>query len=202
MTVKKHTPSGAQNSTSARTKTTPPKGKAEGSKGAAAETPDKAAIAYAQTAYEAALAHYYANQGEPFALSRLAVVYGETNPGDFHMVVTLPGVLNEAVSEAEARDAVKDAELLARTLEHEGCPDAFKSAFGSIFTEHILSGSDVTYTTPAVVRVMLPLALLDRWRLHDGTGMTETEILVTLSSDLVDDEVGRDVRRGLVPGRV
>lgn len=54
---------------------------------------------------------------------------------------------------------MKDAELLARTLEHPGCTEAFSKAFGTIFTEHILDGSDVSWTTPAVVRVMLSLGM-------------------------------------------
>lgn len=159
--------------------------------------PDQAAVDYAQTAYNAAVKHYYANKDDAFALSRLAVVYGERKPGDFHMVVTLPDVLTGHVNESEAREAVKDAELLARTLEHPDCPDAFKTAFGSIFTEHILDGSDVSYTTPTIVRLMLPLALLERWSVADASGMTETAILITLSSELVGDAVDVDVRKSL-----
>jgi hypothetical protein len=111
--------------------------------------------------------------------------------------VTLPGAVNEATSEAEAREAVRDAELLARTLEHSKCPDAFKTAFGAIFTEHLLDGSDVTYTTPAVVRVMLPLVLLEQWCYRDASGITPTKILITLSCELVGDEIVEDVRAGL-----
>lgn len=210
MTTKKNTPSGAQRSTSARTKKRPaapsrPKREGKGSASdkliaeqkAQAEQFKTEAIAYAKTAYDAALAHYEANHNNPFALSRLAVVYDETQPGDVHMVVTLPGVVNENVSEDEARDAIRDAELLARTLEHEGCTEGFRKAFGVIFTEHVLDGSDVTWTTPAVMRVMLPLALLQQWRYHDGSGITPAEILITLSSELVSDEVSEDVRRSL-----
>lgn len=156
------------------------------------------ALRYAQKAYTAALAHFEKYHGHPLALSRLAVVYGETKPGDLHMVVTLPGVLGEHVSEAEALEAIRDAELLARTLEHPDCPDAFKTAFGAIFAEHILDGSDVSFTTPTVVRVMLPLALLEQWRESDGSGVPPTEILITLSSEIVGDEASEDVRRSLM----
>lgn len=159
------------------------------------------AQAFAAEVYGAALEHYMQHESDPFWRSRFAFVSGETKPGDFHMVVTLPGLVDgKNTTEEQAREVVKDAELLARTLEHPDCGDAFKSAFASIFTEHILDGSEVSYTTPTVVRVMLPLALLEQWRTHDGSGITPTEILITLSSDLVDDEAGRDVRRGLVPG--
>lgn len=158
----------------------------------------QAALDYAGKAYTAALAHYAASEGDAFARSRLAVVYGEQAPGDLNIVVTLPGVVDgKDVTEAQAREVVKDAELLARTLEHPDCPDAFKTAFGAIFAEHILDGSEVGYETPAVVRVMLPLALLEQWRHHDGSGVTPTEILITLSSELVGDEVDRDVRASL-----
>jgi hypothetical protein len=180
------------------------KGKAAGSKGkltaeqkAQAEQFKKNAVAYAKTAYDAALAHYEANQGNPFTLSRLAVVYEESKPGDLHMVVTLPNVVNKATSEAEARQLVKDAELIARTLEHEGCTEAFEKACEVIYTEHILQGSDVSWTTPAVLRVMLPLALLNQWREHDGSGVPPLEIIQTLSCELVPDEVDREVRASL-----
>ncbi|MET0623704.1 MAG: hypothetical protein ABW250_12040 [Pyrinomonadaceae bacterium] len=164
---------------------------------AEAEAFKREAVEYAQTAYAAALAHYEANLADPFALSRLAVVYDETQPGDVHMVVTLPSVVNENVSADEARDAIRDAELLARTLEHEGCTEGFRKAFGVIFTEHVLDGSDVTWTTPTVMRVMLPLALLQQWRYRNGSGITPAEILITLSSELVSDEVSENVRRSL-----
>ena len=176
------------------------KGMAEGSKQkltAEQAAHDADAIAYAKKAYDAALAHYYANKDDAFALSRLAVVYDEQQPGDVHMVVTLPGVLSQHLSEPEAREAIRNAELLARTLEHPDCTDAFKRAFGLILTEHILDGSAVDWTTPTVVRVMLPLALFQWWSVADARGMTETDILITLSSELVSDEVDRDVRKSL-----
>jgi hypothetical protein len=142
--------------------------------------------------------HYHANHAAPFALSRLAVVYEEPKPGDVHMVVTLPGVADGKIITAEqARGAIKDAELLARTLEHEGCPDAFKMAFGAIFAEHILDRSDVSWTTPEVVRVMLPLTLFKLWKEHDGSADEPVGILLTLSCELVSDEVDRDVRASL-----
>lgn len=158
------------------------------------------ALRYAQKAYTAALNHFEKFHANPLALSRLAVVYGDEKPGDLHIIVTLPGVINKAVSEAEAYEAVKDAELLARTLEHPDCPEAFKSAFGAIYTEHILDGSEVDWTTPAAVRVMLPLALLRQWEYHDGSGITPTDILVTLSSSsvLVGDELSEAVRASLL----
>jgi hypothetical protein len=155
------------------------------------------AVAYARSAFDAALGHFESHHADPFALSRLAVVYGETKPGDVHMVVTLPGAVNKNVTEAEAYEAVKDAELLARTLEHEGCGEAFTKAFGVIYTEHILDGSDVSWTTPTVVRVMLPLLLLEQWSRHDGAGLTPRDILITLSNELVSEEVATAVRASL-----
>ncbi|MDT5268306.1 MAG: hypothetical protein QOH49_492 [Acidobacteriota bacterium] len=166
--------------------------------GAESDSARAAAHVYAQRAYDAARDHYHAHQGDMFALSRLAVVYEESKPGDVHMVVTLPGVVDvKTINEAQAREAIKDAELLARTLEHEGCPDAFKTAFGAIFAEHILDGSDVSWTTPEVVRVMLPLTLFKLWKEHDGSADEPVDIPLTLSSELVSDEVDRDVRASL-----
>lgn len=163
-----------------------------------AEEHKKGAHEYASKAYSAALEHYTANIGDPFALSRLAVIYDETGPSDLHIIVTLPNVIDgEGVTEKDARGAVADAELLARTLEHHACPDAFKTAFGAIFAEHILDGSDVSVMSPQLVRVALPLVLLDRWRDHDGAGVTETEILVTLSSELVPDDAAEEIRRSI-----
>jgi hypothetical protein len=155
-----------------------------------------AAVAYARKAYDAALAHYEANSADSFALSRLAVVFGEQKPGDFNIIVTLPGSLrDESVQDILLRDWVKTAELLARTLEHPQCSEAFADAFGSIYTEHMLADSSVSWTTPAVVRVMLPLVMLAT---SEGADVpVALDILTTLSSDLVDDDVDREVRASL-----
>jgi hypothetical protein len=191
------------------TKKTGRKGKAGGSKRkltaeqtaqieAEAEAFKQKAHDYATKAYTAGVDHFVKYHADPFALSRLAVVYEEWKPGDVHMVVTLPGVADGKIITAEqAREAINDAELLARTLEHEGCTEAFKKAFGAIFTEHILDGSDVSWTTPAVMRVMLPLALFNFWKEHNGSADESVDILKTLSCELVSDEVDRDVRASL-----
>lgn len=163
---------------------------------AEAEQFKAAAVAYARKAYDAALAHYEANHTDPFALSRLPVIYGETDPEDFHIIVTLPGYLrDESVQDILLRDWVKTTELITRTLEHPECSESFRDAFGSIFTEHMLEGSGVSWTTPAVVRVMLPLAMLAT---SSGADVpVALDILTTLSSDLVDNDVDREVRKSL-----
>lgn len=154
------------------------------------------AVAYARQAYDAALAHYEANHKDAFALSRLAVVYGETDPEDFHIIVTLPGYLrDESVKDILLRDWVKTAELIARTLEHPECTEAFRDAFRSIFAEHMLDKSGIGQMTPAVVRVMLPLVMLAT---SSGADVpVALDILTTLTSDLVDDNVDREVRKSL-----
>lgn len=167
---------------------------------AEAEEFKRRAHVYAQRAYDTALGYFESYNNDPLALSRLPVVYDAAQPGDFHMVVTLTGVVNEAVSGAEAREAVADAELLARTLEHPKCTEAFTDALGAILTEHIFDGSDVSWTTPAVLRIALPLALLIQRKHRDAKGMTPTEILVTLSDTLVSREVAEEVRRSLGKG--
>ena len=178
------------------------KGKAEGSNGKTgqpAETPDKAATNYAQRAYDAALAHFEANQRSPFALSRLAVIYGESKPGDFNMVVTLPGSWRDlAVSDEALHAWAAHVEMLCRTLEHPNCSDAFRGAFNAVFTDNILADSRASWTTPAVVRVMLPLALMDMVLRCDGVPEDMLAILQTLREELNDDEMADAVRESVV----
>lgn len=99
---------------------------------------------------------------------------------------------------------MNDAELLARTLQHPDSGEAFREAFGSIFTEHLLEGSGVSWTTPAVVRVMLPLVMLEAAECEKHVE-TEAEkaldILKTLASNIVDDETGEAIRAGLLAGK-
>lgn len=223
MTTKKNTPSGAQRSTSDRTKqpATPsrPKhtaasDKKSGTKGKAAPklTPEQkaqieaeaeafrqAAHDYASKAYTAALAHYEANHRNPFALSRLAVVYEESKPGDFHMVVTLPGSEREkAITDADLHKWLARVEMLCRTLEHPDCSDHFRRAFGAVFTDDILSDGDVSWTTPTVVRVMLPLALMEMTRLADASPQQFLSIFETLRETLNDDATAEEVRASVV----
>lgn len=187
-------------------------GKAEGSKTEKATilTPERLAqieaeaegfklqtYEYATKAFTAAVAHFEKYHNNPLARSRLVVVYDEQNRRDFHLVVTLPDVLSEGTtSEVDAYGVVKDAEVIARTLEHPECSDAFKAAFEVIFTEH-MGESEVSWTSPQVVRLALPLILLEQWSRASGSGMTPTDILVTLSSELVPDEVANEVRRSI-----
>lgn len=205
MTVKKHTPSGAQSSTSARTKKQPANPKAEGTKGnpaqieAEAEAFKREAIEYARKAYDAALDHYHANQANPFALSRLAVVYEEQEPGAFNMVITLPGWMRDrAISDDSLHKWLARVEMLCRTLEHPNCSDAFRSAFGAVFTEDILDSSQVTWTTPTVVRVMLPLALMEMVRNCDGVPEQFLAIFETLREALNDTATAEEVRASVV----
>jgi hypothetical protein len=188
-------------------KSTPAKGNAEGSTGkltpeqkrkieADAESFKTEAHDYATKAYNAALAHFEAYHNNPFALSRLAIAFGETQPGDIHMVVTLPGRMRDsAVSDEDVYGWMSDAELLARTLEHPECTEAFKTAFGAIYTEHMLDESDITWTSPETLRVMLPLVMIAGTRTgHVCDDMAALGILKTLSSELMSDQAGDEVR--------
>lgn len=182
------------------------KGRAEGGKQkvtaeqaaqieAEAEGFKQAAHDYATKAYTAALAHFEANQSNPFALSRLGVVYGEQALGDFNLVVTLPGSERDrAVTDALLRRWCAQVEMLCRTLEHPHCSDAFRGAFGAIFTDHVLDGGGASWTTPAVVRVMLPLALLEMSSCADGDPDQMIGILATLREELNDDATAEEVR--------
>jgi hypothetical protein len=164
-----------------------------------ADAHKKGAHEYAQKAYMAALDHYTANVGDLFALSRLAVVYGETNPEDVHMVVTLPGVMRGPhVDDEIVRGWIKTAELLARTLEHPECTEAFRDAFGAIYTEEMLEGSGISWTNPEVLRVQLPLIMLAGSKTnHVCDDDKALSILTLLSCELVSDETDRAVRKSL-----
>lgn len=212
MTTKKTTPGRAQSSTSAHTTNRPatssrPKHAAasdkKGSKKRKAEgkgeAPDKAALDYAQKAYAAALEHYCANKGNTFARSRLAVVFEESKPGDTHIVVTLPGFLRDShVGDEDVRGWIKDAELFARTLAHPKCDEAFRRAFGAIYTDEMLQGSGVDWMTPEAIRVMFPLLMIA------GSGTNHVcddekarDILILLHSEFVNEETDREVRGSL-----
>jgi hypothetical protein len=174
-------------------------------KGKPAERPDAAeafktdAVEYARKAFDAALAHYENHHNNPFALSRLAVVYDETRPGDVHMVVTLPGRMRDrAVTDGDLRKWLASVEMLCRTLEHPNCSDAFRHAFGAVFTDDILDGSNVSWTTPAVVRVMLPLTLLEMTKNCDGVPEQFLSIFETLREALNDDATAEEVRASVV----
>ena len=157
---------------------------------------DEKAVDYAFTAYSTALEHYYEHQGDSFALSRLAVVYDEQQPGDFNMVVTLPGHMRDrAVTDEELRGVIIDAERIARTLEDPDCSEAYRKAFGSIFTDHLFNVSNVGMEHPTAVRVLLPLLILDLWRSRPANADTTLEILsITLRDTLNSDEVSERTR--------
>jgi hypothetical protein len=186
------------------------KGKAEGSKrkltaeqtaqiDAAAEAFKQRAHDYAQKAYTAAVEHFGRHHADPFALSRLAVVYGEQQPGDTNIVVTLPGWMRDrAVDDEEVRGWMRDGELFARTLAHPKCDEAFRKAFGAIYTEEMLNGSGVDWMTPEVLRVMFPLVMLaGSGTNHVCDDAKARDILILLLSELVNEETQAEVRRPL-----
>lgn len=160
---------------------------------------DDGAMEYAFKAYSAALDHYHANRGDKFALSRLAVVYDEQQPGDTNIVITLPGWMRDrAVSDEEVRHWIQDGELFASTLAHPKCDEAFRTAFGAIYTEEMLDGSGISWMTPEVLRVMFPLVMLS------GTGTNHVrddskarDILILLHNEFVNEETDREVRKPL-----
>lgn len=207
MTTKKHTPSGAENSTSARTKKRPAGRKSKGSQDkdraaqieAEAKAFEQAAHDYASKAYTAALAHYEKYHGDPFMLSRLAVVYGEQQPGDFNMVVTLPGQMRDRwVEDSHVRGWMLDAELFARTLEHPKCDETFRKVFGAIYTDEMLDGSGVDWITPEVLRVQFPLLMLSgSGSNHVADDEKARDILILLQSELVNEETQAEVRKPL-----
>lgn len=157
---------------------------------------------YATKAYTAAVDHFERHHADPFALSRLAVVYDEQQPGDFQMVVTLPGVLRDrSISDEDIQNYVRDAERIARTLEDPECSEAYRKAFASIYTDHLLNISEVNWEHPAAVRLMIPLVMLYLWSNRPADADTALSILsITLRDALNSDEVGERSRVG-APGR-
>jgi hypothetical protein len=161
-----------------------------------ADTTQKDAIDYAFKAFGAALDHFAATEGDPFTRSRLAVVYGEQQPGDLHMVVTLPGAMREpAFTDKDVRRWIADAEMIARTLEDADCSEAYRKAFGSIYAERLLGISRVDWEHPTVVRVLLPLVMQDLYGNRPADADTAFDILsITLRTALVSDEVSERTR--------
>jgi hypothetical protein len=160
-----------------------------------ADTTRKDAIDYAFKAFGAALDHFAATEGDPFTRSRLAVVYGEQQPGDLHMVVTLSGTgRDKAITDEDLQSWIEHVEIICRTLEHPDCSKDFERAFGAVFTDNILDASNVSWTTPTVVRVMLPLALMSMVKRTDGDPDQMLAILQTLNETLNDDETTEAVR--------
>lgn len=167
---------------------------------AEAEAFKREAVAYAKRAYDAALAHYEKHHAQPFILSRLAVVYDEQRPGDFHLVVTLPGVMRDShVDDNLLGRWITDTEILTRALEHPKCSKAFAGAFGAVFTDEMLDSSGISWTTPEVVRVMLPLVMLaGSGTNHVCDDDTALRILLLLCEELNDDETYEEVRASVI----
>lgn len=119
-------------------------------------------LAYAQTVYRAALDYYDQNRADPFRLRRFPFVYGETDPADVHIVVTLPRAIREHATDARTvADWINAAETIALTLEDPECNGAFTDAVGALVAEHLIESSGLGWATPTVLRVLLPLALVE-----------------------------------------
>lgn len=67
-------------------------------------------------------------------------------------------------TDEEAAGVVRDAELLARTLEDRDCSGEFRQAFGAVYTAHLLDGSAIQWETPEVLRLQLPLVVFEMYR--------------------------------------
>jgi hypothetical protein len=123
---------------------------------------EAARLDYAQTVYGAALDYYDTNRADPFRLRRFPFVYGEADPADVHIVVTLPRAIRHAVADARmVAGWIDAAETIALTLEDPECNGAFTDAVGALVAEHLLESSGLGWATPAVLRVLLPLALIE-----------------------------------------
>ena len=153
-------------------------------------------LAYGQTAYRRALAHFDVTEGKPnrFSRSLLVIDYDRDDPEAVALAVRIPGSFkDDSQLEAETfREWCADVEFIARILEHPDCPEPLTRAVGAIYTE-MLDGGNVTWTTPDVMRVTLPLVLLDYYRRGMPAEADCTrEIFLTLCQELggkVRDEV-------------
>lgn len=126
-----------------------------------------AAHACAQRAYTAAVINFFAEaeRPRPFGRSLLVVDFERDDPEAVALAVRVPGSF-AGDCQLRALDFIKwadDAEYIGRILEHPDCPDSLKEAFTVIYTD-LINESRVSWTTPAVLRVQLPLVLLDYYR--------------------------------------
>lgn len=172
-------------------------GKAEGSKGKQikAEQPTAKAIAYAKKAYDAALDHYQKTEGDHAARSLLAVNFDTSDPRALALAVRVPYWMRQEHTNEEASRVLRDVELLARTLEQPDCSEEFEKAFAAVYTEHMLDGSMISWTTPEVMRLQLPLVVFEMYRRgRPADADTALEILLTLRETLNKDEVAERAR--------
>jgi hypothetical protein len=171
------------------------KGKAAGSKQTKEVKPSAEAAAYAKRAYEAALDHYHKTEGDPAARSLLAVNFDDSDPRALAIAVRVPYWMRQEHTDEEAARVVRDVELLARTLEDKECSAEFARAFGAVYTDHLLDGCGVDYTTPEVLRVLLPLVVFTQYREgRPADADTALSILLTLRETLNKDEVAERAR--------
>lgn len=214
MTVKQHTPSRAQRSTSARTTNRPatparPKDAAASEKKSGKTkrqlTPEQTAQieaevaalkdkahGYATKAYSVALSHFYATEGRAhrFARSLLVIDYERDDPEAVALAVRVPESFahNDQVDAATFRGWRESAEFIARVLEQPGCPDPLKEAVSIIYTD-LMNESKVSWTAPEVMRLQLPLILLDFYNTgKPAEADTTREILVSLCQEMGDND--------------
>jgi hypothetical protein len=164
------------------------KGKAEGSRKNNQEEEVKSpaeAVAYAQRAYDAALAHYAATGGES-RLSRSLLVIDYDEPGSTTLALRIPDIMLDTcqTKPKDYRDWRTEAEYLARILEHDDCPPEFTKAFTAVFGYHLFDPSGLSPTDPAMVRIILPLAMSLLYRMaHPANADTALEIIGTMAEE-------------------
>ena len=147
--------------------------------------PPAEAVAYAQGAYDAALAHYAATEGES-RLSRSLLVIDYDEPGSTTLALRIPVTMLDTcqTTPKDYRDWREEAEYLARILEHDDCPPEFTKAFTAIFGYHLFDPSGLSPTDPALVRIILPLAMSVLFRSgRPADADTALEIIKTLAGE-------------------
>lgn len=164
------------------------KGKAEGSRKNNQKEevkPPAEAVAYAQRAYDAALVHYAATEGES-RLSRSLLVIDYDEPGSTTLALRIPDNMLDTcqTTPKDYRDWRTEAEYIARILEHDDCPPEFTKAFTAVFGYHLFDPSGLSPTDPALVRIILPLAVSLLYRRgQPANADTALEIIRTLAGE-------------------
>jgi hypothetical protein len=110
----------------------------------------------ASRAYSATLAKFEATEGKPhrFRRSLLVIDYEREDPE------AVAFADNCRLDAADFLRWAEHAEFNARVLEHRDCSKELREAVEVIYTD-LMNDSKVTWTTPEVMRVQLPLILLD-----------------------------------------
>jgi len=156
-----------------------------GMKGKEEVKPPAEAVAYARRAYDAALAHYAATEGES-RLSRSLLVIDYDEPSSTTLALRIPDIMLDThqTTPKDYRGWREEAEYLARILEYDDCPEEFARTFTAVFGYHLFDPSGLSPTDPVLVRVALPLAMSVLFRSgRPADADTALQVIKTLAGE-------------------